>query len=133
MPDPGTPYPHLVHKKLGLCQEKRDIVVLSNGDIMSACESTKGITTIFTIALSVAVQTVLDHFSVMKENSELISADNILIILLYKITLVPVELTLPDRFGGEPYQKTTTQNPPAESDDRAPSSHNQNPISASSL
>lgn len=59
----------------------------------------------------------LDHLSVIKENSEFISAHNKAIILLYKITLVPVELALPDRFGGEPYQKTTTLNPPAESDD----------------
>lgn len=133
MPHPGTPYPHLVHKKPGLCEENRDTVVLSNGDIVPVWKSTKGLTTVFIIALSIAVQTMLDHLSVMKKNSELISPHNILIILLYKITLVPVELTLPDRFGGEPFQKTTTQNPPAESDDQEPSSHNQNPISASSL
>lgn len=133
MPDRSTPYPHLVHKKPGLCEEKGDTVAQSNGGIVSVWESTKGLPTIFIIALSIAVQTVLDHLSVMMENSKLISFLNMLIILLYKTTLVPVALTLPDRFGGEPCQKTTTQNPPAESDDRATSSHNQNPISASSL
>lgn len=78
MPDPGTPYAHLVRKIPGLCEEKRDTVALSNGDIVSVWESTKGLTTVFTIALSVAVQTMLNHISVMKENSELISAHNIL-------------------------------------------------------
>lgn len=107
--------------------------MLSNDDAVSVWESSEGLTTIFTVALSIAVQAVLDHLSVMKEDSEFISIHEILVILRYKMTLVPVELTLPDRFGGEPYQKATIQNPPAESHDRAPSSHNQNPVSASSL
>lgn len=108
---------------------------LSNGDSMPEWESTKTITTVFTVALSIAVQTVLNHLPAMKEGSEFIKASNFifLIDLLINLTWVPVELTLQDRFGEEPYQKTTTQNPLAELDGRAPSSHSQIPVSASSL
>lgn len=135
MPDPDTPYPHLVHKRPGLCREKWDTVVLSNGDSMCEWESTKSITTVFTITLSIAVQTVLNHLSAIKEGSEFIQAYNFIfsIDLLNNLTWVPVELTLQDRFGEEPYQKTTTQNPLAESDGRAPSSHSQIPVCARSL
>lgn len=51
----------------------------------------------------------------------------------YRLTLVRVELTLPDRFQGEPFRKTMTQNPPAGSGDQAASSHSQIPVCASNL
>lgn len=44
-----------------------------------------------------------------------------------------MDLILPDRFAGELYQRTTTRNPPAESRDRATSSHSQIPKCASTL
>lgn len=51
----------------------------------------------------------------------------------HRLTWVPMELILPDKFGGELYQMTTTHNPPTESHDRATSSHSQIPAFASIL
>lgn len=51
----------------------------------------------------------------------------------HRLTWVPVELTLPDWFEGELCWRTTIQNLPAESRDRAASSRSQSPAPASSL
>lgn len=50
-----------------------------------------------------------------------------------RLTWVPVELILPDKFEGELYEMTTTHYPPTESHGRAISSHSQTPVAASVL